>query len=126
VGDTPTNTAPSFRREGEYWTIAYDGTTVRLRDTVGLRHLAHLLGRPGKDVAATDLVQAARNVPAAAIAAPGSAERSRVTATRAIRAALGRIQMYHPALAEHLQATIKTGTRCAYAPDPRRVVRWQL
>ncbi|HJW61237.1 MAG TPA: hypothetical protein VJ931_16535 [Actinomycetota bacterium] len=31
-----------FRREGEYWTISYEGAVVRLRDAKGLRHLARL------------------------------------------------------------------------------------
>jgi hypothetical protein len=29
-----------FRREGEYWTVCYDGAVVRLHDAKGLRHLA--------------------------------------------------------------------------------------
>src|SRR4029450_2411016 len=37
-----------FRREGEYWTVAYDGSVVRLRDTKGLHHLAQLLAHPGR------------------------------------------------------------------------------
>jgi len=31
-----------FRREGEYWTVAFEGAAVRLRDANGLRHLARL------------------------------------------------------------------------------------
>jgi enoyl-CoA hydratase/carnithine racemase len=48
-----------FRLEGEYWTIAYDGAAHRLRDTAGLRYLAHLLQRPGQQVRAVDLAGAA-------------------------------------------------------------------
>jgi hypothetical protein len=33
----------TFRREGEYWTIAYAGVVVRLRDTKGLQYLGHLV-----------------------------------------------------------------------------------
>jgi ATP/maltotriose-dependent transcriptional regulator MalT len=29
-----------FRREGEYWTVAFEDAVVRLRDAKGLRHLA--------------------------------------------------------------------------------------
>src|SRR5262249_60607064 len=36
-----------FRREGEYWTIAYGGTAIRLRDTKGLGYIACLLAHPG-------------------------------------------------------------------------------
>jgi len=46
-----------FRREGEYWTLAYDGTTGRLRDVKGLHYLAHLLRHPSQEFHAIDLVQ---------------------------------------------------------------------
>ena len=45
-----------FRREGDYWTIAYEGTVFRLKDSVGLRYVAELLGHPGGEFLATDLV----------------------------------------------------------------------
>jgi tetratricopeptide (TPR) repeat protein len=44
-----------FRREGEYWTIAYRGAAARLRHTAGLGHLARLLGNPGQELHALDL-----------------------------------------------------------------------
>jgi tetratricopeptide (TPR) repeat protein len=44
-----------FRREGEYWTVGYEGSVVRLRDSKGLRHLARLLSQPGRELLATDL-----------------------------------------------------------------------
>jgi hypothetical protein len=44
-----------FRREGEYWTVAYGGSVVRLRDTKGLRHLARLLTDPAREVLAVEL-----------------------------------------------------------------------
>ncbi|HZC99320.1 MAG TPA: hypothetical protein VFA46_03745, partial [Actinomycetes bacterium] len=44
-----------FRREGEYWTVCYDGSVVRLKDAKGLRHLARLLALPGREFHATDL-----------------------------------------------------------------------
>ncbi|HKA95891.1 MAG TPA: response regulator transcription factor [Streptosporangiaceae bacterium] len=40
-----------FRREGEYWTVAFQGAVVRLRDAKGLRQLARVTeafeGKPG-------------------------------------------------------------------------------
>ena len=36
-----------FRREGDFWTVAYAGSTCRLRDVKGLRYLALLLATPG-------------------------------------------------------------------------------
>jgi hypothetical protein len=53
-------------------------------------------------------------------------ERARVSATRAIRAALARIREQSPTLGEHLERTIQTGTFCSYAPDPRAPVAWRL
>ena len=44
-----------FRREGEYWTLAYRGQTARLRDTKGLHYIARLLAQPGRDVHVRDL-----------------------------------------------------------------------
>ena len=57
-----------FRREGEYWTVAYEGKTVRLRDVKGLRYIATLLASPGREVHALELVSLAsggRGEPAA-------------------------------------------------------------
>jgi tetratricopeptide (TPR) repeat protein len=46
-----------FRREGEYWTIAYEGQTFRLRDTKGLTYLAELLDNPAREFLALDLAR---------------------------------------------------------------------
>ena len=48
-----------FRREGEFWTIAYEGQTFRLRDVKGLRYIASLLASPGRDMHVLELVSAA-------------------------------------------------------------------
>jgi AAA ATPase domain len=53
-----------FRREGEFWTIAYRGQVVRLRDVKGLRYIAVLLASPGRDVHVLELVSAAAGRPA--------------------------------------------------------------
>ena len=53
-------------------------------------------------------------------------ERARISVTRAIRAAMARIADQSPALGAHLDATIRTGTYCAYVPDPRVQVAWRL
>jgi hypothetical protein len=45
-----------FRREGEYWAIAYEGDAFRLKDSKGLRYLARLLAAPGRELHALDLV----------------------------------------------------------------------
>jgi hypothetical protein len=67
-----------FRREGEYWTVRYDGSVARLTDAKGLRLLARLLADPGREFHAVDLEAAAaqthRPVPARAHAAAGRGE----------------------------------------------------
>src|SRR5215203_5445790 len=45
-----------FRREGDYWSVAFEGQIVRLRDLKGLRYLARLLGDPGREFHVRDLV----------------------------------------------------------------------
>lgn len=47
--------ANAFTLEGDYWTLAFDGTVARLRDSKGLRHIAELLRRPGEAIAAVVL-----------------------------------------------------------------------
>jgi hypothetical protein len=60
AGEVPSQV---FRRDGEFWTIASAGKEIRLRDIRGLHYLALLLRQPGRQVPATDLVQATSGVP---------------------------------------------------------------
>lgn len=53
-------------------------------------------------------------------------ERARISATRAIRVAIGLIQEHDRGLGRHLAVTIKTGTFCSYVPDPELTVAWEL
>jgi hypothetical protein len=195
-----------FRREGEYWTISYEGAVIRLRDAKGLRHLARLLAHPGQEFNAVDL-EAAEGQPAPAAArgsragggereltarldlgdagalldatakaayqarlgelrgeleeaedfndparaakaraerdflvrelaravglggrdrrAASHAERARLNATRAIRAAMANLAAANPALGRHLSSTVRTGRYCSYSPDPRLPISWE-
>lgn len=45
-----------FRFEGQVWTLGFAGQTVHMPDAKGLRDLHVLLGQPGTDVAAADLL----------------------------------------------------------------------
>ncbi|MGH8008707.1 MAG: response regulator [Candidatus Binatia bacterium] len=56
-GSAPSAEAPanSFRQEGEYWTVAYQGTAVRVRDVIGIRYLAYLLRYPHQQIHVLDL-----------------------------------------------------------------------
>jgi hypothetical protein len=194
-----------FRREGEYWTVMFEGSVVRLKDAKGLRHLARLLAHPGREFHATDLEAADRGPPPAAVGprdpagagelavhrdlgdagalldatakaayqarlaelraeleeaerfndpvravkarqerdflvrelaravglggrdrrAASHAERARLNATRAIRAAVANLARDNPALGRHLAATIRTGRYCSYIPDPRAPIAWE-
>ncbi len=51
----PTPTTAIFQREGDFWTIAYEGKRIRLRDAKGLQYIAHLLRHDGRELHATDL-----------------------------------------------------------------------
>jgi hypothetical protein len=55
----PTPGAALFRKEGEYWTIAYAGSVVRLRGCKGLQYIASLLRHPRQEFLALDLIQGA-------------------------------------------------------------------
>jgi hypothetical protein len=52
-------------------------------------------------------------------------ERARVNITRAVRSILTRVRAQNSPLADHLDATIHTGTFCSYSPDPRSPIIWQ-
>ena len=59
-GRTELPTAPDpagavFRRDGEYWTAVFEGTTVRLREVQGFPDIARLLARPGAEVHSLEL-----------------------------------------------------------------------
>ncbi len=47
-----------FRREGDYWSLVFEGRTVRMRDLKGIRYLARLLAHPGREFHVLDLVAA--------------------------------------------------------------------
>ena len=53
-----------------------------------------------------------------------STERARGAATWRIRDAIGRVEAVHPSLGRHLRRSVRTGTWCAYDPDPP--VAWNL
>jgi hypothetical protein len=137
AGDVPPLPPPDavrciFRRDGSYWTIAYDGAVIRLRDAKGLRYLAQLLLHPGREFHVNDLVTGASRTgdaaakPAASDPAEAGIERARVAVTKGLKRALAWIEAAHPPLAEHLSATLQRGYFCAYRPDPRRPIVWTV
>ena len=125
----------AFYLEGEYWTIAYEGTILRLRDSKGLRYVAHLLRHPGEPIPALQLLRVAGPTSIAGVPrqpdlgdGPGDeldTERARSAVTKRIRSAVKKIHAHHAPLGRYLLATIKTGLLCAYRPDePSSGGRW--
>jgi hypothetical protein len=191
-----------FRREGDYWSVVFEGCTVRVRDLKGMRYLARLLAEPGREFHVLDLVAAesgraadvesgarVSDLPHATLGDAGellderaknayrrrlaeieddieqarvigdaervaqadaerdflvrelsravglggrdrraasASERARAAVTRAIRQAIVRIDEHHPELGEHLDRAIRTGTYCAYLPDPGAPAGWRF
>lgn len=75
-GDSPSasltaTTTNAFIREGEFWTLTYEGVVARLKDSKGLRDIARLLQTPGTEVAAIDLASG-----------PSGARRTRASGSR--------------------------------------------
>lgn len=54
------------------------------------------------------------------------AERARKAVTARIRDTLRKLDALHPALAEHLRASVSTGASCRYTPNPGDDVTWRL
>ncbi|MGH2455791.1 MAG: ATP-binding protein [Candidatus Limnocylindria bacterium] len=101
-----------FRREGEYWTVAFDGTTLRMRDAKGMRLLARLLAEPGRELHALDLA----GVPTSA-GAPLAARASASELTGANRDAFGGLG---PALDDEAKAAYASVSPTSLPTLPRR------
>ncbi len=110
-----------FRREGDYWTIAYDAAVVRLKDAKGLRYLEPLLRRPGRSFHVAELIRVA-GCPDVKDGSAETVERARKAVTNRIRQTLMRIAGVHTTLGFHLRNAVHTGTRCTYTPG--RPIRW--
>jgi predicted ATPase/class 3 adenylate cyclase/tetratricopeptide (TPR) repeat protein len=113
--DRSTDSAAVFRREGEYWTIGFQRIVIRLKDTKGLQYLQKLLTAPGQQIHVLDLA-AGTDLPP---------PRARANVGKSLRACLKRIEQAHPALREHLAATVRTGYFCSYQPDPHAPIEWR-
>ena len=58
VQEVPVTDLNTFRREGDYWSVVFEGRTVRVRDLKGIRYLARLLADPDRELHVLDLVAA--------------------------------------------------------------------
>ena len=66
----PHSTAPSreslFFREGDYWTVQYQGQTARFKATRGFRCLALLLAHPSREFHVSELMASVSDLPVSA------------------------------------------------------------
>lgn len=60
AGTSSAVAAVLLHREGDYWTVVYGTSTSRLRDMKGLSYLSRLLGDPGREFHALDLIRMER------------------------------------------------------------------
>jgi hypothetical protein len=68
--------AATAKREGEVWSFEFDGRTIRVRDSKGVRLLAELLSNPGLELDALQLDRGADAAPASSVRAAMPAELS--------------------------------------------------
>lgn len=59
---TRRTTVAELRRDGRWWSASWGGTSVRLKDNKGMRYLAELVGAPGTERHALDLVDIVEGV----------------------------------------------------------------
>ena len=122
----PADSTPVFRRQGDFWTIAYDAAVVRLKDAKRLPYLEPLLRQPGRSFHVAELIRVTVCPDGRRFALDdGTAEaveRARKAVTNRIRQTLARIASVHHALGLHLLNAVHTGTRCTYTPE--RPTRW--
>ena len=58
VDERPVASCNVFRRDGDYWSVIFEGHTIHVRDIKGMRYLARLLAGPGREFHVLDLVAA--------------------------------------------------------------------
>ena len=58
LDEQPAGSFNVFRLEGDYWSVIFEGHTVRVRDLKGMHYLARLLADPGREFHVLDIVAA--------------------------------------------------------------------
>jgi hypothetical protein len=56
--------AAVFQREGDYWTISFQGNLVRLKDAKGFHYINYLMANTGRQVPACELAAVGKSAPA--------------------------------------------------------------
>lgn len=52
-----------FYKEGDFWSISYAGETIKLKDTVGLNYIYHLISNPNKGIYSSNLIRIVQVIP---------------------------------------------------------------
>lgn len=120
--------AATLQREGDYWTLEFDGRLCRVRHAKGLAFLAELLTQPGAQVSALALQRLVEEGGEVADPPPDAVawEKGRLNVTRALKLLLKKIVAYHPSAAAHLASALRTGKICSYNPDPKLAIGWKV
>lgn len=134
---SPAPEAHLFRNEGDVWALRFAGSEARVRTSKGMQDLARLLGAPGREIAAVDLV-------ASGPALPGNdlGEKIDATARAAYKARLAeletamedadragdaersaQVQAEHDALMHQLRSAYGLGGRPRRQGDPAERAR---
>lgn len=113
-----------FRREGELWTVSFDGVRVTLPRKKGMDYLGALVTRPGQSLEARLLEAEFSSENAAASHRGRTNEKARQSVSKAINGAITTIRLHHPALADHLVAAVHLGKSPVYSPSTP--VDWRL
>ncbi len=82
----PDNT---FRREGQYWTLAYQGQVIRMKNNTGLQYIAYLLQYPHRQTHVSELVAAVEGQPESALDVLASEREATASAELRVQAGLG-------------------------------------
>ncbi len=110
------------RASGKRWTLEFDGQTCRLEQTGGVDLLATLIAHPDEQISALVLEHNFLHLvgmppPSARLLLHDARERARAAVSRVMEETLAAIAIQHPALAQHLRASLRIGTSVAYAPN---------
>jgi tetratricopeptide (TPR) repeat protein len=69
----PQTQSGTFRRQGDYWEVGFEGATTLIKDVKGLRLIAELLRHPGAEFHAVELLATTGGRPATGAPAPARA-----------------------------------------------------
>jgi non-specific serine/threonine protein kinase len=106
--------------------MAYRRRLDDLRDRLAETEEAHDLGASERVRAEIDALQSELANAARGKRSASHGERARIAVSKGLKTALQRISAGHPELGAHLDAAVRRGYYCSYAPDPRHPFTWRV